>query len=376
MNTESLKGLSLVGPFTEAQEGILEEGLQNLGLLVQACSSDLSLLLPQSAIAVRGGVSVPSNVVEQNNIPLVISAGSGTDNIERGNFTVDNCPGLNAPEVAAHAMALLMIALEERIENRGQLAEEILQMRTGIIGAGHIGLNMKFLLRDFGLHADLARSPDNPPIHECGIDNNLSRVISDKQIIIIAAGTPSIITLDNIDLLSQAELVVNVGRGNALPIDAIKYLLANGVSYYTDVWPDEPQKGEPISESIRELIALGARGTMHVAAHQTTSDERIAHALIHKLEYWQQYGTSRPNINSLDRYRKLQHTKPRYNGNALVGLGVHMEESPDVVRVRRLVNHMTRAVNDDNGRWQVDHPNGKNNMNSSYDMVNRLTVAK
>lgn len=356
--------MHLLGEFSSSQEERFNEGLTPLGLRVGRIIEDREVSRG-GVIVVRSGRPVRRETLVERQVPLVISAGSGTDNIEQwpGMETlVSNCRGGNGIEVAAHAASLLSAGYPEAFSGG----------RVGIVGAGGVGTQVSLLLRSFGIDTILGRRPGHEVDPSINLTDKLNEVLN-APVVILAVGEKGLINEDNLGLLNGSRVVINVGRGNVIDERAMWEMLARGTRYLTDVWPQEPKPGEAIPEVVVRMVNEGVMGTMHEAPHVSSSEMRIAGQCVEKIREFLESGKLPVVSEPIERYRQLI---PGIYRNG-VDLDVARFRSPDVIRVRALIEDLRCAVfnPEKRGSWQPKHRNPVvTDKNRSLSFIERLKL--
>jgi len=282
--------IALVGPFSQNQRGVIQNGLNQAGLLVNASiHDDVTTVPPESLVAVRGGVRIPAT---RDDLKLVVSGGRGTANIDplEGRRIYD-CRGENAPETASHALALAIDLYNRKNHEKALSSSDI---RVGVIGAGHVGANIALLAHKLGFQVKLTQR------HGKGIPTDIDRILTEDQdavlsesdLIIIAASGKSIIGSNDRNSIGtiglNGKVLVNIARADAISAEEFNHLRL-GPSISTDVWYEEPRIGGEIPVSVRNLL-LGSdglpsvEGTMHQAAQQESSNLAVAIRLANIME--------------------------------------------------------------------------------------------
>jgi len=125
-----------------------------------------------------------------------------------------------------------------------------------ILGFGSIGAWIGRLAKPFGVHVTGVRRRAAPPPDWFGPDDRLARVdtlddllpTADHLVLVLPGGpeTDRILDARRLALLPAHAAVYNVGRGNAIDVDALVASLEAGrlASAWLDVFPEEPLPAE------------------------------------------------------------------------------------------------------------------------------------
>jgi len=374
--------LCLLGEFSPQQEEILSANLELDVFRIDSCEESL----PGSIVAVRSGRPVLADTLIRNDIPMVISAGRGKNNIaETAGVLIDNCDG-NIIEVAAHTISLLSIAIQNRVvalnNDPGALAANCYledlegKNKFAIIGAGGIGSQIAILLSEYGILPNLVRNPMHEPESFINLTIDLESAVNQSEVIILAVGEKDLITPEIISKMHNGQIIINIGRGNVINPQAYKDLHALGVSLYTDVWPDEPRANGQIPDSLSQEISRGTWGTMHEAAQQTTANNRIASEIVERVKFFQESRIAAPHPLTLDKYRQKLRAFLPHKPDLLQMLS-HVEQSPDRARVDMLARHLLSLAGQQlEGTANIWHPIYIDPvitpLNKGYSLVNKL----
>jgi D-3-phosphoglycerate dehydrogenase len=155
--------------------------------------------------------------------------GTGTDNIDldaarRHGVTVTNTPGVSAPSIAEHALALLL-ALARRIPyldaqtRAGQWARggmvQLAGKTCGVIGTGAIGARFAQLAAAVGMNVLTWSFRPKPELPYPAVE--LEQLLRDSDVVSLhlrlSAGTHHFLNRERLALLKPSALLVNTARG-------------------------------------------------------------------------------------------------------------------------------------------------------------------
>ncbi|MDD5017732.1 MAG: phosphoglycerate dehydrogenase [Eubacteriales bacterium] len=195
-------------------------------------------------------------------LKVIARFGTGYDSVDleeakKHGIVVTNCPGLNAPAVAEHAVALLFAAVRDvprldRTTKEGgwerTMFHELSGRTVGILGLGHVGQNFARMLKGFGCNIIAYNRTPRPELEKAlGIKQcELDEVLKESDYLSIHlgsnAGTYHIINAERLAMMKKEAIVVNTARGVLVDERAMLEALQSGqiAAYATDVFEREP----------------------------------------------------------------------------------------------------------------------------------------
>ena len=199
---------------------------------------------------------------EAKHLKAIAMFGTGVDHIDleeakKRGIVVTNCPGLNAPAVAEHTIALMMSALRHiprlaAITKGGewpQVSFHELEFKTvGILGFGTIGQRVAKILRGFNVKVIAYNRTPRPEIaEELGVALcDFETVMKESDVILIHMAsnkdTFHLINERSLKLVKHSALIVNTSRGALVDEKAVAAALEKKQFelYATDVFEKEP----------------------------------------------------------------------------------------------------------------------------------------
>jgi phosphoglycerate dehydrogenase-like enzyme len=281
-----------MGPIVEAAGGprLSIECCDEAGLLDYLAHAEPDVVVPITAL-------VGAAEMDAGRFRLIQQFGVGLDNVDvesatRRDIWVGNMPGLNAPEVAEHAI-LLLLALLRRLPDAGDGFVEggwgrppvrsLPGCRICIVGFGAIGAAIAERLRAFG--ADIVavtRRPElrtgSPDFLVLGFDQ-LEEVAATADAVILAAahepGQSPVVDQALLHTMRPDSVLVNVGRGGLIDDEALVRALdegeieAAGLDVFRNepIGADHPLVRHPRTICTAHIAALTAR-YFHEAARE------------------------------------------------------------------------------------------------------------
>jgi len=277
----------------------------------------------ETPVAALGPFVEKQLVTLQNDIRLLVVAGSGSENIPKPvGLAVETCVS-NDIYTVAHAFGLLGLALHEAhhrgmdcqvtpsvIEHFARLANNDLPPKVAIIGPVNVGLNIALLAGAYGMEPILCHRPGKGKDPDRGITDDLGEAVAVVDIIFITVNSQDLIDVDLASRIEPGRILVNIARGQAISDKAWK-LLANRsteISIATDVWPNESKAQEEFTHGIAQLIVNHRIiGTPHSGARWEECNLMIVQEVAHKIARYlgNTYLTKPKNKLTVDNYPKL-----------------------------------------------------------------------
>lgn len=303
--------------FADAVDATRVASLENAG---HECRLDPSLSaddLPAAVgdadvIVVRSTKVTAETITNGANLSLIVRAGAGTDNIDKGAASnagvyVCNVPGRNAVAVAELTMGLLL-AIDRHIADgaadlragtwnkaRYTKAEGLSGKTMAIIGLGDIGLAVAERAKAFGISVQAERKAGRSAAAHARIRSVGVRLVDDQaellstaDIVSIhvpkAADTTGLVDAEFIAALPDGCIVLNTSRGEVVDEGALLNGLDNrGIRAGLDVFAREPSSSS--GPFISELAAHHAVvGSHHIGASTNQAQESVADGMIEVIE--------------------------------------------------------------------------------------------
>ena len=247
---------------------------------------------------------------------VIVRYGIGFDNVACGAAREKGIPVCNVPdycidEVADHTLAFILSCTRHLRANCSQmvkghwgLAVPITEMRAlrdqtvGLIGLGRIGQAVAARLRPFKcrvIASDPGVSPVTAASHDCSLVS-LDDLLAQADIVSLhcpsSDATRNIINADSIDRMKEGAILVNVGRGDLVDLDALVAALNRGeiAAAGLDVFNPEPVvAGNPLLAMDNVIVSSHVASCSPVALKKLRETvARLALAALH--------GESLPNV--------------------------------------------------------------------------------
>ena len=201
------------------------------------------------------------------------------DEMRAKGVPVTHSPGANAPEVAELAFAGLMWAAKRLNEFReGQRAHRwdklmlpgLSATTVLIVGLGAIGSRVAHYARAFGMTVHgIRRSPEPVPgVDRQGVLADFAAFLPDADFVVLAVpiadDTAGMVDRAALARMKDTAVLVNVGRGALVDVDALRDALATGgiAAAFLDVMPVEPWPAESDLWDIPNLFITPHNGSL------------------------------------------------------------------------------------------------------------------
>jgi lactate dehydrogenase-like 2-hydroxyacid dehydrogenase len=224
----------------------------------------------RGVVAYSGAALVDAEVMGAlPNVEIIVNMGVGYESIDIGlaksrGIPVTNAGSVNAVDVGEHAFGLVLatgrgIAAGDRYVRAGRWASEgrmaithrVSGRKIGILGMGHIGLEIARRAAAFDMpvfYHNRHRRTDTPYIYIETVAE-LARLVN---ILVVATpgggGTQHLVDRDVLDALGPDGIVVNIARGTVIDETALVEALTAGrlAGAGLDVFEDEPHVPEAL----------------------------------------------------------------------------------------------------------------------------------
>lgn len=207
----------------------------------------------------------------------------------RPDLTWTSAKGAYALPVAEHALALTLALLRElptRVRARSWApasGTSLHGLRTVVIGAGGVGVEIVRLLKCFDTHVTVVRRlpEDSPGADTTVTGTDLEAVLPEADVVILAAAltdnTRHLFDQHRLGLLKSHAILINIARGGLIDTRALTEVLASQsiAGAALDVTDPEPlPDGHPLWRESRALITPHAADTLEMI--QPLFAERLA----------------------------------------------------------------------------------------------------
>ena len=268
--------------------------------------------LPAEVLVVRSTKVTADAIAAAPSLGLIVRAGAGTDNVDKGaasarGIYVSNVPGKNAIAVAELAMGLLL-AIDRHIAagmadlaagewNKGKYskAEGIYGKTIAIIGLGEIGFALAERAKGFGMDVAALRKPDRSAaslarLRSAGIVlvDTLDELLAIADVVSLhVPKSPETLGMVDAEFLSKMQdgaILLNTSRGEVVDEAALLAAMENkGIRAGLDVWPGEPSTK---SGEWNSLLATHPNvvGSHHIGASTQQAQNAVAAGTVDVIE--------------------------------------------------------------------------------------------
>ena len=258
-----------------------------LGDVTLLDSSDITPASIRDAdcLVVRSVTRVDRNLLSDSRIKCVASASSGTDHVVLDYLNSRSIPlfdakGCNANAVAEYVLSCLFVLSE-------QYGIELEGKTVGIIGCGHVGARLRYLLNIVGLETRVY-DPFIRDGNNCFIFRDLDSVLSSDVITLHVPLTTSgeypsaqMVERNFLGRLKQDVIFINTARGGVVnEQDLVGFAREHQASRLVlDVWAGEPDINE-------ELFRLATLATPHIAGYSARAKVNATRMVYEQVCKW------------------------------------------------------------------------------------------
>ena len=258
-----------------------------LGDVTLLDSSDITPASIRNAdcLVVRSVTRVDSTLLSDTRIKCVASASSGTDHVDLDYLNARAIPlfdakGCNANAVAEYVLSCLLVLSE-------QYGIELEGKTVGIIGCGHVGARLRYLLQVVGIETRVydpfIRDENNRFIFR-DLDSVLSSDVITLHVPLTTSGeypSAQMVERNFLSRLKQDVIFINTARGGVVnEQDLIGFARENQASRLVlDVWAGEPDIND-------ELFRLATLATPHIAGYSARAKVNATHTVYEQVCKW------------------------------------------------------------------------------------------
>ncbi len=261
-------------------------------------------LLPKAtALVIRSATTITPDFLEMApNLKLVIRAGEGTDNIDKGacaakGVKVANTPGANNNSAAEHAIALMMTVLRKTAaadktmkaggwDKSKFTGVELSNKKVGIVGFGRIGQIVAKRLQGFEPQV-LFFDPfvEKSEFSYAQKAKDLKELFSTCDVITLHSPlmdkTKGMVNKELLELMPSHSILINASRGGIVDEDALLDVLKNGKIRAAgfDVFATEPLDENSELRKLDNLVL-----TPHLGASTEEAQLRVGEMTVSQLK--------------------------------------------------------------------------------------------
>ncbi|QIV94646.1 phosphoglycerate dehydrogenase [Allofrancisella frigidaquae] len=313
--------LLLEGIHSNAIESFKAAGYENVELLNTALEGQqlIEKLKDFKIVGLRSQTQLTKEVLENSKHLTAIGCFCiGTNQVDlkaaqQLGIPVFNAPFSNTRSVAELVLAEAILLVRNVIDknakaHRGEWlksaenANEIRGKTLGIIGYGHIGMQLGILAESIGLNVIFYDIEEKLPLGNATQVSNLEKLLKQSDIISLhvpqLSTTKNMISYNEFSLMKNNSVIINASRGNVIDIDALVKALETkklkGAAI--DVFPKEPSsKNEVFDSPLRNFDNVFL--TPHIGGSTIEAQENIANEVSAKLIKYSDNGSTLNAVN-------------------------------------------------------------------------------
>ncbi|APC91302.1 MULTISPECIES: phosphoglycerate dehydrogenase [Francisella] len=321
LNKKKIPILLLEGIHSNAVESFKAAGYENIELLNTALEGQelIDKLKDFKIVGLRSRTQLTKQVLEQSEHLIAIGCFCiGTNQVDLKTAQNLGIPVFNAPFsntrsvaelVLAEAILLIRNVIDKNAKaHRGEWlksadnANEVRGKTLGIIGYGHIGMQLGVLAENIGLNVIFYDIEEKLPLGNAYQVDSLATLLQQSDVVSLhvpqLSTTANMISTKEFALMKQNAVLINASRGNVIDIDALVNALKStklkGAAI--DVFPKEPSaKGEIFESPLRSLDNVFL--TPHIGGSTIEAQENIATEVSAKLIKYSDNGSTLNAVN-------------------------------------------------------------------------------
>ena len=242
----------------------------------------------------------------------------GTNQVDLQQAQAQGVPVFNAPFANTRSVAEMVLAqailLLRRIPERNmqmhrgewkKSAEQSYETRgkvLGIIGYGHIGMQLGILAENLGMQVKFYDIAHKLPLGNAESMPSLEALLSVSDIVSLHVPatdlTRNMMRVEQIQQIKPGSILINASRGNVVDIDALAAALHNGhlQGAAVDVYPVEPKSNQdPFVSPLKGIDQVML--TPHIGGSTQEAQETIGAEVAEKLIKYMDNGTTISSVN-------------------------------------------------------------------------------
>ncbi|APA83420.1 phosphoglycerate dehydrogenase [Francisella tularensis] len=321
LNKKKIPILLLEGIHSNAVESFKAAGYENIELLNTALEGQelIDKLKDFKIVGLRSRTQLTKEVLEQSDHLIAIGCFCiGTNQVDLKTAQSLGIPVFNAPFsntrsvaelVLAEAILLIRNVIDKNAKaHRGEWlksadnANEVRGKTLGIVGYGHIGMQLGVLAENIGLNVIFYDIEEKLPLgNACQVDS-LATLLQQSDVVSLHVPqlptTANMISTKEFALMKQNAVLINASRGNVIDIGALVDALTSSKlkGAAIDVFPKEPSsKGEIFESPLRGLDNVFL--TPHIGGSTIEAQENIATEVSAKLIKYSDNGSTLNAVN-------------------------------------------------------------------------------
>ncbi len=321
LNKKKIPILLLEGIHNNALESFKAAGYENIDLLTTALEGQelIDKLKDYKMVGLRSRTQLTKEVLE--NSPHLAAIGCfciGTNQVDiktakKLGIPVFNAPFSNTRSVAELVLAQAILLVRNVVDknakaHRGEWlksadnANEVRGKTLGIIGYGHIGMQLGILAESMGINVIFYDVEEKLPLGNATQVSSLETLLGQADVVSLHVPqlptTKNLITAKELAQMKDNSVLINASRGNVVDIDALVNALESkklkGAAI--DVFPVEPSsKNESFESPLKNFDNVFI--TPHIGGSTIEAQENIANEVSAKLIKYSDNGSTLNAVN-------------------------------------------------------------------------------
>ncbi|MGQ4005439.1 phosphoglycerate dehydrogenase [Francisellaceae bacterium CB300] len=321
LNKKKIPILLLEGIHNNALESFKAAGYENIDLLTTALEGQelVDKLKDYKIVGLRSRTQLTKEVLE--NSPHLAAIGCfciGTNQVDiktaqKLGIPVFNAPFSNTRSVAELVLAQAILLVRNVVDknakaHRGEWlksadnANEVRGKTLGIIGYGHIGMQLGILAESMGINVIFYDVEEKLPLGNAIQVSSLETLLGQSDVVSLHVPqlptTKNLITAKELAQMKDNSVLINASRGNVVDIDALVNALESkklkGAAI--DVFPVEPSsKNESFESPLKDFDNVFI--TPHIGGSTIEAQENIANEVSAKLIKYSDNGSTLNAVN-------------------------------------------------------------------------------
>ena len=321
LNKKKIPILLLEGIHNNALESFKAAGYENIDLLSTALEGQelIDKLKNYKIVGLRSRTQLTKEVLENSTHLAAIGCFCiGTNQVDiktaqKLGIPVFNAPFSNTRSVAELVLAQAILLVRNVVDknakaHRGEWlksadnANEVRGKTLGIVGYGHIGMQLGILAESMGINVIFYDVEEKLPLGNATQVSSLKLLLEQSDVVSLhvpqLATTKSLITAKELAMMKDHSVLINASRGNVVDIDALVNALESkklkGAAI--DVFPVEPSsKNESFESPLKNFDNVFI--TPHIGGSTIEAQENIANEVSAKLIKYSDNGSTLNAVN-------------------------------------------------------------------------------
>ena len=321
LDKSKIKFLLLEGVHQSAVDVLQAAGYTNIEYHKKALDGDelKNAIKDAHFIGIRSRTFLTEEVLAHANKLIAIGCfciGTNQVNLEaakaRG-IPVFNAPFSNTRSVAELVLGEILLLMRNIPQANAEVhrgiwnksavgSHEVRGKKLGIIGYGHIGLQLSIVAEALGMHVYFYDIENKLPLGNAKQVRTLEDLLSSCDIISLHvpenASTKNLINAERIAQLKQDSILINAARGTVVDIDALAEALEKGHirGAAIDVFPEEPASiNEEFVSPLRRFDNVLL--TPHIGGSTAEAQENIGSEVAGKFVKYSDNGSTLSSVN-------------------------------------------------------------------------------